>query len=133
MGRLHIPFAVIMLLSSAPLLGARSAAAEPAGMPDRPTAVEPEPASPVYRTTDPGSSPALARTGITPVPRVDFPAPVTPVPLNLPDDATASEVRGEYGIGIATLILGTVLIAFLVSGTLYFITRRNWSTQHRRV
>jgi hypothetical protein len=53
--------------------------------------------------------------------------------MNLPDDATAGEVKGQYGIGMVGLVLGTVLIALIVVGALYFITRRNWSASQRRV
>jgi tetrahydromethanopterin S-methyltransferase subunit B len=58
-------------------------------------------------------------------------APTTPTPLSLPDDANASEVQGQYGIGVAGLILGTVFIAALVVGVLYVVSRRSWSTSQQ--
>lgn len=127
MARSHITLALVTLLSSAPLLGASSAAAEPAGTPDRPGSTAPDEATQIYRTTDGSTAPT---NRITPVPHVDSRAPTTPMPMNLPDDATASEVKGEYGIGMFGLVLGTAVIALLVAGGLYLITRRNWSTSH---
>jgi hypothetical protein len=128
MARSHITLALVTLLSSAPLLGASIAAAEPAGTPDRPTPTAPGESTHVYRTTDGSTAPS---NRVTPVPNVDSPAPTTPIPMNLPDDATTSEVKSEYGIGMVGLVLGTVLIALVVVGALYFISRRNWSTSHR--
>jgi hypothetical protein len=128
MARSHIMLALVTLFSSAPLLGASVAAAEPAGIADRPTPTAPGESTRVYRTTDGSTSPA---NKLTPVPNVDSPAPTTPIPMSLPDDATASEVKSEYGIGMVGLVLGTVLIALIVVSALYFITRRNWSTSHR--
>jgi hypothetical protein len=56
--------------------------------------------------------------------------PVTPMPMNLPDEATTSEVKNEYAIGVAGLIIGGVLLAALVVGVLFIISRRSWSTTH---
>jgi hypothetical protein len=130
MARSHITLALVTLLGGAPLLGASIAAAEPATMPARPTPTAPGESTHDDRPTDRSTSPA---NRVTPTPNVDSPAPATPIPMNLPDDATTREVKGQYGIGMVGLVLGTVLIALIVVGALYFITRRNWSTSHRRV
>lgn len=120
MAKTHLTLALVTLLSSAPLV-AGVAAAEPAGASDR------------AATTVPSEPMRMNRTGDTSsgtVPNVDQRAPATPVPMNLPDEAKASEVKGEYGIGIAGLILGTLLVAAVVAAGFYFLTRRSWSASH---
>lgn len=120
MAKTQLTLALVTLLSSAPLL-AGVAAAEPAGTADRaPTTVQSEP----LRMNRAGETPASA------VPNVDLSAPATPVPMNLPDEAKATEVKGEYGIGIASLILGTLFVAAIVVAGFYFLTRRSWSASH---
>jgi hypothetical protein len=116
MARRHISLAFATLLASAPLIGA-AAAAEPAVSPDRSTMAPAD--GHVYRTSD-------GKT-LTPVPNVEPSVPTTPTPMNLPDDANASEVKGQYGIGLTGLILGTVFVAALVAAVLYVVSRRNWS------
>ena len=120
MAKTHLTLALVTLLSSAPLV-AGSAAAQPAAAPDRAT------------TTLPSEPPIMNRTGGTSssaAPNTDLSVPATPVPMNLPDEAKASEVKGEYGIGVAGLVLGTLLVAGIVVAGLYFLTRRSWSTSH---
>jgi hypothetical protein len=65
-----------------------------------------------------------------PVRGVDSITPATPMPMNLPDEATASEVKNGYAVGIAGLIFGGVVIAALLVGVLFIIGRRSWSTSH---
>ncbi|HTV21861.1 MAG TPA: hypothetical protein VMG12_24395 [Polyangiaceae bacterium] len=132
MARIPFTLALVTLLSSAPLVTAGVALAEPAGMPDR-AGAEPAPATRSPSDRGPagtGVTTTVHRTVPAPVPNVESSVPTTPMPLNLPDDAKASEVKGEYGIGIAGLIIGTVLVAALVVGVLFFISRRSWSTSH---
>jgi hypothetical protein len=121
MARRHITLAFATLLASYPLVGAAAAAAESTGPPDRATTVPAE--STKLSGSDQGSK--VAR-----VPNVESSAPTTPMPMNLPDNANANEVKGQYGIGIAGLIVGAVLIVALVVGGLYFISRRSWSASH---
>ena len=61
-------------------------------------------------------------------PRVESSVPPTPVPMNLPDEAKATEVKNEYGYGIAGLIIGTLLVATVIIGAVFLISRRSWST-----
>jgi hypothetical protein len=120
MPRRHITLAFATLLASAPLVAAGAAAAESTGQPDRAT------------TTAPATTPRGNDDGrkVAPVPNVESSAPATPMPMSLPDRASADEVKGEYGIGIAGLIIGTMLVVALVVGTLYVISRRSWSASH---
>jgi hypothetical protein len=120
MAKTQLTLALVTLLSSASLL-AGAAAAEPTAAPDRAaTTVTSEP----LRMNRTGDTPA------TPVPNVDLSAPATPVPMNLPDEATTNEVKGEYGIGVAGLVLGTLLVAAIVVAGFYFLSRRSWSASH---
>jgi hypothetical protein len=134
MARTRHRLALCLLLSGTPVLGASVAAAQAAGTPERPSsAAAPAGSQPLNRTgTD--TSAASNVTGnvtgnVSPV-RPDMPAPATPMPLNLPDDAKQSEVKGEYAFGVASLIFGTLLVAAIVVGGLYVLSRRSWSTQH---
>ena len=119
MARKHLTFALVTLLSGAPLLTG-IALAEPAGARDRT-------ATPTMPSEPHGGNPAGAPT--PPVPNVDQSAPTTPMPINLPDEAKTSEVKGQYGLGIAGLILGTVLITAFIGAGVYFMTRRSWSAR----
>jgi hypothetical protein len=119
MARRHITLAFATLLASAPLVGA-AAAAQPGGAPDRASA--PAASTRVDRTSKGDTA--------TPVPNVESIGPAAPVPMNLPDDANAHEVDHQYGVGMAGLIIGTVLTAAIVVGVVFFIARRSWSTSH---
>jgi hypothetical protein len=121
MAKAHFTLALATLLSSAPLLAGVAAAQQPSAAPDRAaTTVTSEP----LRMNRTGDTPASA------VPNVDLSAPATPVPMNLPDEAKASEVKSEYGIGVAGLVLGTLLVAAIVIAGFYFMSRRSWSASH---
>jgi hypothetical protein len=130
MPRLPFTLALVTALSSAPLVTAGVALAEPTGMPDRAA----EPAPPTRAPSDTGRSDSVTttvhRTAPAPVSGAASSAPTTPMPLNLPDEATANEVKGQYGIGIASLIIGTLLVAAIVAGLFYIISRRSWSASH---
>jgi hypothetical protein len=52
------------------------------------------------------------------------------MPMNLPDEAKTSEVKSEYAIGIAGLVLGGVFLAAIIVGVLFIVSRRSWSTTH---
>lgn len=124
MRRMPSTLFICALLSSAPLLTPSLALAEPAGTTERSAA---QPASP---SRSPGDmSNGVARDAIT-VPGVQSTAPTTPMPLNLPDEATAKEVQSEYAIGVTSLIIGGLLIAAIVIGVLLMISRRSWSASH---
>lgn len=116
--RIHRTLALVTLLSSAPL-ATSIALADPAG------AAQPVGTAPTDNPSRVASDPAVSAA-----PHVEGSAPTTPMPLNLPDQATREEVQGTYGLGIATLVLGALLVAAVVYGAFYLITRRSWSTSH---
>lgn len=127
MRRTPLMLALVTLLSSAPLTTS-VALAEPPGTPERAGAA---PSAPTPSATDDGNiATSVHRTAPQPVRGIESTTPATPVPMNLPDDANASEVENQYGVGLAVLIIGTVLIAALVVGLFLFISRRSWSTSH---
>lgn len=101
MRRIHLTLALATLLGSAPL------------------------AAPAF-----AAEPAHVTMSTSAAPGVDLSAPATPIPMNLPDDATADEVSGQYGIGIAGLIMGTLLVAAIVVGGFYVVSRQSWSASH---
>lgn len=121
MARTRPTLALCMLLSGAPLLAVGSAVAEPAGTPE-PAAAAPAVPADMGRT----GSPSNSNLGV----QRDMAVPATPMPMNLPDDAKQSEVRGETGIGVAGLVLGALVVVAIVVGGLFLVSRRNWSTQH---
>lgn len=123
MPRMPITLALCTLLSSAPLVVPTLALAEPAGTPDRSAQAAPPSRSP----TDTGST-TVHRD--LPARDVQSIAPTTPMPMNLPDEAKTSEVKGEYAIGIAGLVLGGIFLAALIVGVLFIVSRRSWSTTH---
>lgn len=87
-------------------------------------------------------SPALTEQGQVPtVPGAPAPAPASdprssdptlprepnPTGIELPDEVSAQELKGEYGLGLGLLILGGVLVAGVVIGLLTVLMRRSWS------
>jgi hypothetical protein len=112
------------LLSSAPLAIPSLALAEPVGAADRSA----QPAPPSRSPTDTGSTPTLPRETPVPARGVESITPATPMPMNLPDEATASEVKNEYAIGIVGLVVGGIFLAAILVGVLFIISRRSWST-----
>jgi hypothetical protein len=120
-----ITLALCTLLSSAPLVIPGLALAEPAGTPDRSAQAAPPSRSP----TDTGNATTTVHRNL-PVRDVESVAPATPMPMNLPDEAKASEVKNQYAIGMAGLVIAGVLLTALVVGLLYIISRRSWSTTH---
>ena len=120
MARMHRTLALVTVLGISPLLCSALASAAP----------EPPPATAVSSAPAP-SDPATQRSSLLdPLRRVESHAPATPMPMNLPDNATAEEIQGEYALGIARLILGTLFVAALMLGAFYIVARQTWSTQH---
>ena len=109
---------LISLLGSAPLLSTSLAVAAPEAR----SLTTPSEATRVDRAL--GSASTLSAS-----PRGDL-TPITPIPMNLPDDATADEIEGQYGFGIASLALGAALCIALMLGSMYFVACRSWSTSH---
>jgi hypothetical protein len=126
MARTHHTLALLTLLASAPLVTAVATAAQSPTS----TSTATDRAAP----TAPVDTMRVQRSNADPAaptsPQTDLGTPTTPVPMNLPDEATSSEVKGEYGIGVAGLVLGTLVFAAIVVGALYFIARRSWSHSH---
>lgn len=126
MPRTRLTLALISVLSTAPLAGV--ALADTGVAPERAGSELPAPAR---APGDDGNVAATAqRTAPPPARGVESTTPSTPVPMNLPDEASAEEVKGDYGIGVAGLVIATVLIVALVVGMFLFISRRSWSTSH---
>jgi hypothetical protein len=127
MPRMPITLALCTLLSSAPLVAPRPALAEPAGTPDRAAQAAPPSRSP----TDTGNTTTTIHRDLPmPARGVESITPTTPMPMNLPDEAKASEVKNQYAIGIAGLVIGGVFLTALVVGLVFIISRRSWSTTH---
>jgi hypothetical protein len=127
MPRMPATLALCTLLSSAPLVAPSLAFAEPAGTPDRSAQAAPSSRSP----SDTGNTTTTIHRNV-PLPTRDVESitPATPMPMNLPDEAKASEVKNEYAIGMAGLVIGAVFLVALVVGLLFIIGRRSWSTTH---
>ena len=126
MARTHHTLALITLLSSAPLVTAVAAAAQSQTSPSTATdRAAPTAPMDTMRTQRTGADPAASTS-----PQTDLAAPATPVPMNLPDEATSSEVKNQYGIGVAGLVIGTLLLAAIVVGGLYLVARGSWSHSH---
>jgi hypothetical protein len=119
MPRLHRTLALITVLGSSPLLC--SALARAAS--EAPTAALSS--APTRSDHTPPQSSALD-IGRRPEPNT----PITPMPMNLPDNATAEEIEGEYAVGVASLVLGTLFVSALMLGALYIVARQTWSAQH---
>lgn len=119
MARMHRTLALITVLATCPLLCSALASAAPqapaAAAADAPTRLD---------------NMAQRSSPLDTLRRAAPNAPTTPMPMNLPDNATAEEIQGEYAVGIASLILGTLLIAALMLGAFYIIERQTWSAQH---
>jgi len=62
-------------------------------------------------------------------PRLDPTLPREPNPagIELPDELTANDLKGQSGVGLGLLILGGIVIAGVVSGLLLLLTYRSWS------
>ena len=112
MVRTHHTLALITLLSGTPLIAL--------GAQDSPA---PSPAA--ARTAPAGDE----RTNVEPRAPTPRSAPVTSAPM-LPDEAASPELGGQYGLAVAGLVIGTVLIAGAVVGAIYVISRRSWSHSH---
>src|SRR5262245_5593611 len=119
MARMHRTLALISVLGSSPLLCSALA-----------SAVSEAPRVAVPSAPAPRDTPPPASSGLELGPRAEPSTPITPIPMNLPDDVTAEEIEGEYAIGIAGLVLGTLFVAALMLGALYVVARQTWSAQH---
>jgi hypothetical protein len=129
MARKHHTLALITLMSSAPLVTTLATAAQNTSSTSQDRAA---PTAPANRTapTDALHLRQMNTEPATTPTQPDLAVPATPVPMNLPDEATTGEVKSQYGIGVASLVIGTVLIAAIVVGALYFIARRSWTHSH---
>ena len=123
MPRMPITLALCTLLSSAPLVTSGVALAEPATTPESSAQAAPPSRSP----TDTGSSTTTIHRDL-PARGVESITPPTPMPMNLPDEAKTSEVKNEYAIGIAGLVLGGIVLAAIAVAVLFIVSRRSWST-----
>ena len=114
MARTRSTLALCYLLAGAPLLAASAAADEPG----------PAVSAENQRLAPANGNPSAPSVAV----ERDLAVPATPMPMNLPDEAKQNEV--EVGVGVASLVIGAVLVVALVVGALFLISRRNWSAQH---
>ena len=68
----------------------------------------------------------------TPQPENDptFPREPDPTGIEVPDEVTADQLKGQYGIGLGLLILGGVITAGAVIALLLLVVRKPWSEAH---
>lgn len=120
MARMHRTLALITVLGTSPLLCSALASAAP----------EAPSAAAVSSSPTPSGSTAQRGSPLDALHRAELDAPATPMPMSLPDDATAEEIQGKYAVGVASLILGTLFVAALTLGAFYIVARQTWSSQH---
>jgi hypothetical protein len=85
----------------------------------------------------PSSTSSVANAAELPPQPVESPARPTldptlprepnPTGIELPDEVTANEMKGQYGVGLGLLILGGIVIAGVVIGLSTLLMRRSWS------
>jgi len=89
-------------------------------------------ASPVTEVVGDIGSRTLMQLGATALRSVQAADPVNmPQPntgQTLPDAARAEEIRGQKGLGMATIVIGTVVVVAAVWGLVAFVLRRTWAT-----
>jgi hypothetical protein len=106
--------AAVVCISAAPALAALtpelpSASARPSSGEQRPTLPSERPSAHVL---DPS-----------------MPREPSPVGIELPDEVTADELKGAYGLGLGLLILGGIVTAGALIALLTQLVRRTWSEQ----
>lgn len=95
--------------------------AAPAAAQDQPTSA----------TAPSATDPAVPAQGLpAPVPQAEETARADRGGLRqtLPDSASAEEVRGQYGWGLITMIVGGVIVTTAFVSLFIFFMRRSWST-----
>jgi hypothetical protein len=102
-----------LLVLGAPALAAGGQRQVPSTGPTAPTNHDPIP-------TVPGSPLPTQQPSVPQVPN--------PTDLQVPDEATARELEGQYGIGLGLLVLIGVLVAGAVIGLASLLLRRSWSS-----
>jgi hypothetical protein len=72
--------------------------------------------------------------GLPPSPLPDsdptFPREPDPTGINVPDEVTADQLKGQYGVGLGLLILGGIITAGAVIALLVLVVRKPWSEAH---
>lgn len=70
----------------------------------------------------------------TPLPNNDptFPREPDPTGINVPDEVTADQLKGQYGIGLGLLILGGIIAAGALIALFILLLRKPWSHAHSR-
>jgi hypothetical protein len=76
------------------------------------------------------SDPATALP-IEQAPRLDPSLPREPEPtgIELPDELTARELKGQYALGLGLLILGGIVTAGVLLALFLLLVQRTWSRQ----
>lgn len=107
--------AASLALCASPLLAAESSKA-PLATAQLP-GVPPVPGLPP--TPQPGNDPT-------------FPREPDPTGIEVPDQVTADQLKGQYGIGLGLLILGGIITAGAVVALLLLVVRKPWTEAHSR-
>lgn len=72
--------------------------------------------------------------GLPPTPQPDhdptFPREPDPTGIEVPDEVTADQLKGQYGIGLGLLILGGIITAGAVVALLLLVVRKPWAEAH---
>ena len=63
------------------------------------------------------------------MPKVDptFPREPDPTGIEVPDEVTADQLKGQYGIGLGLLILGGIITAGALIALFLLVVRRPWT------
>lgn len=84
--------------------------------------------APVITAQVPGVPPV---PGLPPSPLPDsdptFPREPDPTGIEVPDEVTADQLKGQYGIGLGLLILGGIITAGAVIALLVLVVRKPWT------
>ncbi len=89
------------------------------------------PKAPVVTAQAPGVPP-IPGLPPTPLPENDptFPREPDPTGIEVPDEVTVDQLKGQYGIGLGLLILGGIVTAGAVIALLVLLVRKPWSEAH---
>jgi hypothetical protein len=89
---------------------------------------EPLEAAPQPTAQAPGVPPV---PGLPPLPAPGsdptFPREPDPTGINVPDEVTADQLKGQYGVGLGLLILGGIITAGAVIALLVLVVRKPWT------
>lgn len=59
-----------------------------------------------------------------------FPREPDPTGIEVPDEVTADQLKGQYGVGLGLLILGGIITAGAVIALFVLVVRKPWAEPH---